>query len=139
MSNNHRKRNRKSRQRRDQYQAESDKAPTQPVAQTTVIQPDISQGFSAIVQQAFGILVNSDIAVRTDERLQRQMIRDPMIMAPLTKRMLATAQLDWQIVPPDADDPRQVEVAEFIDQKISEKELELLSTNLSRSYAERRI
>lgn len=80
--------------------------------------PDISQGFSSIVQVAHNVLQNPDIAFRTDRRMSDQMIRDPMVLGPLQKRMLATAQLDWQIVPPDDKDPFQVEVADKLDSLI---------------------
>lgn len=119
MSHRRRKKNRG----KQRYQAPTEVA-APPVSETPEMstQPllaDISQGFSSIVRVAFDVLANPDIAVRTDERLQRQMIRDPMLMAPLRKRMLATAQLDWQIEAEDPEDEAQVKVAEFVANKIT--------------------
>lgn len=86
--------------------------PTQPIF------GDVSQGFSSIVTIGMGVLMNPDIAYRTDRRLQEQMIRDPMIVAPLFKRMLALAQTDWQILPEDDKDEEQKATAKNIERII---------------------
>lgn len=82
--------------------------PTEPVQRQ--IQPDVSKSFTSIVQIAQDVLINPDVAYRADRSLQEQMMHDPMVIAPLQKRMLATAQLPWEIVPPDPEDPRQKDV-----------------------------
>lgn len=74
---------------------------------TAPLLPDVSRSFSAIVQIAKDVLVNPDVAVRTDYRLADQMLHDPMVMAPLQKRLLATAQLPYEIVPENPSDPHQ--------------------------------
>lgn len=89
--------------------------PMNPAPQTRPVLDDISQGFTSIVQIAKDVLINPDIAYRTDRRLSDQMIRDPMVAGPLEKRMLATAQLDWQILPENETDSMQLEVAKRID------------------------
>lgn len=78
---------------------------------TSPVLADMSEGFSAVVKVAADTLINPDIAYRTNRTLQEQMIRDPMIMAPLQKRMLATAQLEWEVVPEDDNDAAQKKVA----------------------------
>ena len=77
---------------------------------------DQSSFFSSIVTVARNVLISPDISIRENRELSEQMIHDPVIMAPLTKRMLATAQLDWQIVPEDEKDKRQ----KFIAKKVEE-------------------
>ena len=57
------------------------------------------------------ILRRSDMALRQDRQLQRQMRRDPDIMSPLLQRQQAVALLDWEIVPEDPADEIQVEQA----------------------------
>lgn len=85
--------------------------------QTDPVLTDVGQGFSALVQIAKDVLVNPDIAYRQNRQMSEQMIRDPMIMAPLSKRMLATAQLDWEIVPEEenAKDPEQMATAKQVE------------------------
>jgi phage gp29-like protein len=70
----------------------------------TPIMEDVSKGFSSFVQIARDVLLNPDIAYRTDRTLQEQMTRDPIVMGPLLERKLAVAQLEWQIVPEDEDE-----------------------------------
>ena len=120
MSNDRRKRNKK-RGKREDYAVPNTTSliSTTPVAQTDPVQRDISQGFSAMIHLANDVLVNSDISMRNgNERLQRQMLNDPTIQGSLNRRQLATAQLNWQVVPEDVDDKFQVKVANFIDSKI---------------------
>jgi phage gp29-like protein len=70
---------------------------------TRPILNDVSAGFSSIVQIARDVLINPDIAYRTDRYLQEQMLRDPIIMGPLSERKLLVAQLPWEIVPEDEE------------------------------------
>lgn len=86
--------------------------------QQSDILSDVSQGFTSIVQIARDVLINPDIAYRTNRQQSEQMLRDPMIASPLSKRMLATAQLDWQVVPEDPNDDKQVAIAQEIDRII---------------------
>ena len=65
---------------------------------------DVSAGFSSIVQLARDVLINPDIAYRTDRYLQEQMLRDPMVMGPLSERKLMVAQLEYEIVPVAEED-----------------------------------
>ena len=86
----------------------SDKPETRQVPQ------DVSQGFTALVQIATNVLINSDIAYRENRRLSEQMVRDPIIMGPMTERMLSVAQLEWEIVSaweeePDEESPEAIE------------------------------
>ena len=67
-----------------------------------------------------GILRQSDMAVRRDRDLSRQMRRDPDVMSPLNQRKAAVALMEWELVPEDPKDEIQVEQA---------KELELLLRN----------
>ena len=57
------------------------------------------------------ILQRSDMALREDRQLQRQMRRDPDIMSPLFQRQSAVALLDWEIVPDDPNCEEQVKQA----------------------------
>ena len=57
------------------------------------------------------VLRRSDMALRQDRQLQRQMRRDPDVMSPLFQRQSAVALLDWEIVPEDSTDEVQVEQA----------------------------
>lgn len=70
---------------------------------------DVQQGF---LSWANGVLQNSDLAVRRDPALQRQMRHDPDVMSPLLQRQMAVALLPWSIVPEDEDEQRQVDQAE---------------------------
>lgn len=79
------------------------------------IAPDISAGFSALVMTAQNVLINPDIAYRTNRQMADQMLRDPMVMAPLQKRMLATAGLEWQILPEDDEDANQKKICEELE------------------------
>lgn len=70
------------------------------------------------------VLRRSDMALRQDRQLQRQMRRDPDIMSPLLQRQSAVALLDWELTPEDSNCEIQVEQA---------KELEsILRNNLVR-------
>jgi phage gp29-like protein len=64
------------------------------------------------------VLRQSDMALRKDRRLQREMRRDPDVMAPLFQRQSAVALLEWQILAEDEDDPSQVEQAETLENLI---------------------
>lgn len=76
--------------------------------QTTPILSDVSRGFSSIVQIARDVLINPDVSYRTDKYLQEQMLRDPIIMGPLSERKLMVAQLPWEVVPEDEDTKDEV-------------------------------
>lgn len=91
-------------------------SPTAPREQPLL--PDIGMGFTALVQMAHNVLINPDVAYRTDRRMQEQMLRDPVIIGPLTRRMLAVSQLKWQIVPDDENNPQEVEAASEIERLI---------------------
>ena len=70
------------------------------------------------IRIASGILLNSDIAYRRDQKLQRMMIKDPDVMGPLLQRRLSIALLDWDIIPDDRNDEAQLERAEFVKKQI---------------------
>jgi len=83
------------------------------------------------------VLRRSDMALRKDRRLQRQMRRDPDVMGPLSQRHSAVALLDWEIKPEDEDDPRQVEQAATLEKLIKtnlEKPFEFFSTLLDATW-----
>ena len=61
------------------------------------------------------ILRRSDMALRQDRELQRQMRRDPDIMSPLFQRQSSVALLEWEIVPEDPGDEIQVEQAKELE------------------------
>ena len=61
------------------------------------------------------ILRRSDMALRQDRQLQRQMRRDPDIMSPLNQRQSAVALLEWEIVPEDPADEIQTEQAKELE------------------------
>lgn len=69
----------------------------------TIDQPEMFIG-SANVSSLWA---NADEAYRQCRSQQTNMRRDPDIMEPLRARQLATALLDWQIVPEDDSDPEQ--------------------------------
>ncbi|QDP48661.1 MAG: putative portal protein [Prokaryotic dsDNA virus sp.] len=64
------------------------------------------------------VLRRSDMALRQDRVLQRQMRRDPDIMSPLFQRQTSVALLDWEIVPEDSGDETQVEQAQELERII---------------------
>ena len=72
------------------------------------------------------ILRRSDMALRKDRKLQRQMRRDPDVMSPLYQRQSAVALLEYEIKPEDENDPVQVEQAETLEK--------LLKTNLHKPF-----
>jgi phage gp29-like protein len=72
------------------------------------------------------VLRRSDMALRKDRRLQREMRRDPDVMAPLFQRQSAVALLDWEIKPEDDADERQVEQASQLES--------LIKTNLQKPF-----
>ena len=72
------------------------------------------------------ILQRSDMALRKDRRLQRQMRRDPDVMSPLFQRQSAVALLDWEIKAEDEDDPVQVEQAATLQR--------IFKTNMQRPF-----
>jgi len=61
------------------------------------------------------VLRRSDMALRQDRQLQRQMRRDPDIMSPLFQRQSAVALLEWELVPEDLGDEVQVEQAKQLE------------------------
>ena len=61
-----------------------------------------------IVRLVSGVLINSDVAVRRDPRLQKMMRHDPDVMGPLLQRQSAVALLEWDIVAEDEEDETQV-------------------------------
>jgi phage gp29-like protein len=61
------------------------------------------------------ILRRSDMSLRQDRQLQRQMRRDPDIMSPLFQRQSAVALLEWEILPEDPQDEIQVEQAKELE------------------------
>lgn len=84
----------------------------------TVIQSvyDVQRQFIRLIS---GILVNSDVAYRKDRRLQKMMRHDPDVMAPLLDRQYAVALLEWDIVPEDDEDAKQVEQAKALKKLIT--------------------
>jgi phage gp29-like protein len=64
------------------------------------------------------VLRRSDLALRKDRQLQRQMRRDPDVMGPLFQRKSAVALLEWEIKPEDDGDPVQVANANKLEQII---------------------
>ena len=69
---------------------------------------DVMRG---IVRLVYGVLVNSDLAYRTNRILQRQMRNDPDVMSPLFQREFAVALLDWDLVPAEPKDKGQIKQA----------------------------
>ena len=67
------------------------------------------------------ILRRSDMALRQDRQLQRQMRRDPDIMSPLFQRQSAVALLEWEIIPEDPTDEVQVEQAKELENMFKNK------------------
>jgi len=61
------------------------------------------------------VLRRSDLGLRKDRKLQRQMRRDPDIMSPLYQRKSAVALLEWEIKPEDDGDPVQVQQAQKLE------------------------
>ena len=83
------------------------------------------------------VLRRSDMALRKDRRLQRQMRRDPDVMSPLFQRQSAVALLDWEIKPEDEDDQNQVEQAATLEKLIKtnlQKPFEFFSTLLDATW-----
>tara|TARA_R110002020_G_scaffold26072_8_gene84393 strand:+ start:5507 stop:7051 length:1545 start_codon:yes stop_codon:yes gene_type:complete len=79
------------------------------------------------------VLRRSDLALRKDRLLQRQMRRDPDVMGPLFQRKSAVALLEWEIKPEDEDDPVQVSNAGKLEQVIRtnlQKPIEFFTTLL---------
>jgi len=72
------------------------------------------------------VLRRSDMALRKDRKLQRQMRRDPDVMGPLYQRQSAVALLEYEIKPEDENDPIQVEQAATLEK--------LLKTNLYKPF-----
>lgn len=78
----------------------------------------VVQTQQSFVRSVARVLRNSDVAFRRDRTLQREMRRDPDIMAPLLQRQMAVALLEWEIVPQDENDETQAKQAEELDQLI---------------------
>src|SRR5262245_18487148 len=69
-----------------------------------------------ILQPYFSRLyVNADEAYRQSKADCSAMRRDPVIMAPLRQRQMATALPDWHIVPQDDNDPVQKIVCDCLE------------------------
>lgn len=92
----------------DQFKEKRDR-PLPPVAFNSV--REILRSYFGL---ASGVLLNSDIAYRRDRRYQRQMRRDPDVMSPLLQRQTAVALLEWDIVPDDETNKKDVERAKEI-------------------------
>lgn len=82
---------------------------------TTPILPNVSQSFTSLFLIAKNVLANPDVAYQADRELQEQMMHDPMVMGPLQKRLLAMAQLEFEVTPEDAKDVFQVQVAKTVE------------------------
>lgn len=83
---------------------------TEEVAIEPINQPVLASAFDyqrGFIRLISGLTINADIAYRTDRQLQRQMRRDPLVMAPLMQRQYATALAEWDIVPQDFEDETQ--------------------------------
>ena len=83
-----------------------------PFASVVELQRSYSSHFTKVLKR-------SDMALRQDRELQRQMRRDPDIMSPLFQRQSAVALLDWEIVAEDASDDVQVEQANELQKLIA--------------------
>ena len=75
---------------------------------------DAMQMFTALLQMGKNVLMNADYAYRTNRILANQMLRDPYVMQPLQRRMLAPISLDWEIVPEKEGDPSQKQMADVV-------------------------
>src|SRR5262249_10481425 len=51
----------------------------------------------------------------------RRMLADPNVKAPVRGKILGVAALELQIRPPDKDNPRDVEIAEFVKWNLTER------------------
>ena len=88
---------------------EPDQVATPPFASVVELQRSYISHFTRVLQR-------SDMALRHDRVLQREMRRDPDVMGPLFQRQSAVALLDWEIIPHDKDDEEQVEQAAQLDE-----------------------
>lgn len=66
------------------------------------------------------LYVNPDEAYRDSKTNASHMRRDPVVMQPLRERQLGTCMLEWQIVPPDEDDPIQAIVCNELTEIVKE-------------------
>lgn len=69
---------------------------------------------SGINQWSSRLYLNPDEAYRQSRQQQSAMRRDPVIMQPLRERQLATALLEWQIVPEDKSNQDQKDACKII-------------------------
>ncbi len=76
---------------------------------------EVMRGYIRLIR---GVLLNSDIAYRTDRRHQRMMRNDPDVMAPLLQREMSVALLEWNIVAEDEDDETQLDQAKQVQKLI---------------------
>jgi phage gp29-like protein len=93
---------------------------TPPLASNPINGGNASEGFSSIVTSARNVLIQSDIGMQSDPQQADEMLRDPSIMGPLNKRMLAVAQLKWEILPEDTSDKRQKLIVKKIEKIIND-------------------
>jgi len=81
---------------------------TPPFASVVELQRSYMTHFSKILRR-------SDMSLRQDRILQRQMRRDPDVMSPLFQRQSAVSLLDWEILPEDPNDEVQTEQAKELE------------------------
>ncbi len=90
-----------------------EKAPPKLVGRESVpILHSVQEMQRSFINLVSGALLNSDIAFRRDRRYQKNMRRDPDVMAPLLQRQYAVALLEYNVVAEDEKDEKQVEQAE---------------------------
>ena len=106
----------------EQYKRASDNGQTAndaPPRPQTALFDQVSMLMRNIVRLVSGVLINSDVAVRRDPRLQKMMRHDPDIMGPLLQRQYAVALLEWDIIAEDEEDETQVEQAKTLKRLIN--------------------
>ena len=125
-----------SRNNKGQFAKNDDGELVAPVDPRAVVEPPFASVVElqrSYVSHFTKVLRRSDMALRKDRKLQRQMRRDPDVMGPLFQRQSAVALLDWEIKPEDEDDPTQVEQAATLEKIIKtnlQKPFEFFSTLL---------
>ena len=125
-----------SRNNKGQFARNDDGELVAPVDPRAVVEPPFASVVElqrSYVSHFTKVLRRSDMALRKDRKLQRQMRRDPDVMGPLFQRQSAVALLDWEIKPEDEDDPTQIEQAATLEKIIKtnlQKPFEFFSTLL---------
>lgn len=76
---------------------------------------DQTKNFSSVVEVAQNVLITPSAAIRTDRALAEMMENDPVITNSLFKRILATAKLEFEVVPEDDNDAYQKFVAKEVE------------------------